>query len=106
MIGVLPGRWRSKLSEWRGVYYVFDTACGKGYAGSAYGGDNLLGRWQSYGASGHGGNALLRQRDPWPLRFTILQRLSPDMDAADVIRLEATWKKRLHTRQPHGLNDN
>jgi hypothetical protein len=38
--------------------------------------------------------------------FTILQRVSPDMEAEDVIQLEATWKKRLHTRPPHGLNDN
>ena len=29
-----------------------------------------------------------------------------NMDAADVIRLEATWKGRLHTRSPEGLNDN
>jgi hypothetical protein len=35
-----------------------------------------------------------------------LQRVSPDMDAADIIALEGSWKQRLHTRQPHGLNDN
>ena len=49
---------------------------------------------------------LLRQRDPKNFRFTILQRVSPDMDAGDVIRLEGTWKERLHTRSPLGLNDN
>jgi hypothetical protein len=67
---------------------------------------NLLGRWKNYAARGHGGNRLLRQRDPRNFRFTILQRVSPDMDADDVIRLEANWKERLHTRQPFGLNDN
>ncbi len=28
------------------------------------------------------------------------------VDAGDVIRFEATWKERLHTRQPFGLNEN
>jgi hypothetical protein len=105
-LGVLPTRWKSALSQWRGIYYIFDTSDGKGYVGSAYGGDNLLGRWLNYASSGHGGNSLLRKRDPRHLRFTILQRVSPDMDATDVIRIESTWKERLHTRLPHGLNDN
>lgn len=105
-LGVLPTRWRARLAEWRAIYYIFDTSDGKGYVGSAYGEANLLGRWVGYGARGHGGNVLLRQRDPKNFRFSILQRVSPDMDAADVIRLEATWKERLHTRHPIGLNDN
>jgi hypothetical protein len=77
-----------------------------GMNGSAYGEDNLLGRWQDYAVYGHGGNRLLRQRDPRNFRFTILQRVSPDMEAADVIRLEGSWKQRLHTHEPYGLNDN
>ncbi len=105
-LAVLATRWKSVLSQTRGIYYIFDTSDAKGYAGSAYGGDNLLGRWPNYAASGHGGNALLRKRDPRRFRFTILQRLSPDMDANDVIRLEGTWKKRLHTCSPYGLNEN
>lgn len=103
---VIPGSWRMALSHWRGIYYIYDQAAGKGYVGSAYGDTNVLGRWLNYAASGHGGNVLLRQRDPKNFRFTILQRVSPDMDAGDVIRLEGTWKQRLHTRSPLGLNDN
>lgn len=105
-LAVLPTRWQAILSQWRGVYFIFDEADGKGYVGSAYGGENLLGRWRNYAASGHGGNRLLRQHNPKSFRFTILQRVSPDMDADDVIRLESSWKDRLHTRAPHGLNDN
>jgi hypothetical protein len=105
-VRVLPTRWKSRLSEWRAIYYIFDASDGKGYVGSAYGDTNLLGRWLGYAAKGHGGNVLLRQRDPKQFQFSILQRVSPDMDAADVIRLEATWKERLHTRHPVGLNDN
>jgi hypothetical protein len=105
-LSVLPTKWKSILSQWRGIYYIFDTSDGKGYVGAAYGNMNLLGRWKGYAAHGHGGNRLLRQRDPRHFRFTILQRVSPDMDVGDVVRLETTWKERLHTRQPHGLNDN
>lgn len=106
MLGVLPTRWKSALSQWRGIYYIFDSSDRRGYVGSAYGESNLLGRWLHYAASGHGGNRLLRQRDPRTFQFTILQRVSPDMDATDVIQLESSWKRRLHTYAPNGLNDN
>ncbi|HEV3469033.1 MAG TPA: GIY-YIG nuclease family protein [Pyrinomonadaceae bacterium] len=105
-LGVLPMRWKSKLSEWRGIYYIFDTSDGKGYIGSAYGESNLLGRWLNYAARGHGGNSLLRQRAPRNFQFTILQRVSPDMAASDVVKLESSWKQRLHTHVPFGLNVN
>lgn len=105
-LGVLPTRWKSALSQWRGIYYIFDTSDGKGYVGSAYGEANLYGRWLNYAAHGHGGNLLLRQRDPRHFRFSILQRVSPDMQASDLIRIEGAWKERLHTRVPYGLNDN
>jgi len=105
-LSVLPTRWKSALSHWRGIYYIFDTSDEKGYVGSAYGEDNILGRWNNYAASGHGGNRLLRKRNPQYFQFTILQRVSPDMTSSDVIRLESTWKERLHSRQPFGLNDN
>jgi hypothetical protein len=105
-LGVLPSYWKSVLSQWRGIYYVFDTSDGKGYVGSAYGETNLYGRWRGYAARGHGGNRLLKQRDPRNFQFSILQRVSPDMDAHDVIQLESSWKARLHTRAPYGLNDN
>ena len=41
-------RWKSALSQWRGVYFIFDATDGKGYVGSAYGSGNLLGRWLNY----------------------------------------------------------
>lgn len=105
-LAVLPASWRAALSHWRGIYFIFDESVGKGYVGSAYGDENILGRWRNYRSSGHGGNVLLRPRRPDAFRFSILQRVSPDMPAADVIGLEASWKRRLHTRHPFGLNDN
>ena len=105
-LGVLPTRWKSALSQWRGIYYIFDISDAKGYVGSAYGADNILGRWLGYAARGDGGNRLLRQRDARTFRFSILQRVSPDEEPREVIRLESSWKQRLHSRVPYGLNDN
>jgi hypothetical protein len=105
-LNILPTRLRVKFQEWRAVYYIFDTVDGKGYVGSAYGESNLLGRWLNYGRSGHGENKLLRQREQQNFRFTILQLVAPTMSATDVINLESSWKRRLHTRTPYGLNDN
>ncbi|MGI6458636.1 MAG: GIY-YIG nuclease family protein [Candidatus Hydrogenedentales bacterium] len=105
-LALLPKRWQTAISQWRGIYYIFDRSDGRGYVGSAYGENNLLGRWRNYAAKGDGGNKLLRKRDPHNFVFTILQRVSPDMDAQDVIQVENSWKQRLHTRAPDGLNEN
>ena len=59
----------------------------------------------SISPTGHGENVGLRQSEATNLRFSILQRTSPDLEPADIIELEATWKARLHTRE-FGLNRN
>ncbi len=105
-LGTMPTVWKAAIRQWRGVYYIFDTVLRKGYVGSASGSENILGRWLGYAASGHGGNKLLKPCDPNNFRFSILQRVSPDMSAAEVVQLENTWKERLHTRAPLGLNEN
>ncbi|MBI1779529.1 MAG: GIY-YIG nuclease family protein [Proteobacteria bacterium] len=101
----LPKSWGISLSQWRGIYLIVDASDGKGYVGSAYGADNLHRRWLSYGASGHGGNKRLRERDPYNFRFSILQLLAQDTESEQVLRIESNWKERLHTRK-FGLNDN
>lgn len=103
---LMPRSWRETLSNWRGIYYIFDTRTKRGYVGSAYGPDNILGRWQGYARRGHGGNALLRALDPSTFRFSILERLGPDVAIDEVIRVESSWKSRLNTRAPFGLNAN
>jgi len=104
-LALLPTSWKARLAEWRGIYFIFDTERQQGYVGAAYGPDNILGRWRNYGDTGHGGNVRLRQSRPQDLRFSILQRTSPDMPAEEVVQLEMGWKARLHTRA-HGLNAN
>ena len=101
----LPSTWAAALLQWRGIYFIYDTVRTSGYVGSAYGGDNILGRWRDYARTGHGGNQGVRASNPADLRFSILQRTSPDLEAADTVAIEATWKDRLHTRQ-FGLNRN
>lgn len=103
---LMPRSWRARIAEWRGIYLIFDEADGKSYVGSAYGRDNILGRWQAYARNGHGGNRELRDRDPRTFRFTLLERLAPDLAADEVIQREVSWKRRLHSRAPFGLNAN
>jgi len=105
-LSLLPSTWRAALSQWRGIYLIIDQSDGKQYVGSAYGNENILQRWMGYARSGHGGNKLLRGRDPTMFQFSILQRVSPDLPDTDVIRIESTWKDRLGTRAPRGLNEN
>lgn len=105
-LAMLPGSWRARLSEWRGIYLIFDESDGRSYVGSAYGPENILGRWAVYAGDGHGGNRELQGRDPRNFRFTILERLAPDLPPEDVISKESSWKLRLHTRAPFGLNAN
>lgn len=101
----LPESWRAVLGQWRGIYLIYDIARQAGYVGAAYGKDNILGRWLTYARTGHGGNVGLRRSNPADLRFSILQRTSPDLEPGEVVALEAGWKERLHTRE-FGLNRN
>ena len=48
--------WRTALKNQKGVYLITDISNGKMYVGTASGKDMILGRWQSYIKSGHGGN--------------------------------------------------
>ncbi len=70
----LPTLWQSEMRNWAAIYYVFDTRQQKGYVGSAYGEENLLGRWQTYAANHHGGNIQLHNSRPEDLKFSILER--------------------------------
>jgi hypothetical protein len=105
-LALLPTSWRTALSHWRGIYLIIDESDGKQYVGSAYGSENILQRWIGYARTGHGGNKLLRTRNPNAFRFSILQRVAPDLDDASVIAIENTWKDRLNSRAPGGLNEN
>jgi hypothetical protein len=99
----LPASWAARLREWRGVYLIVDQTDGARYVGSAYGADNLLGRWRAHVQGDQGITAKLRARNPAHFHFAILERMAPDDPAEDVIAREMTWIARQDTRR-HGLN--
>ena len=105
-LGILPQRMRAALEQWRGVYLIWDSLDAKSYVGSAYGASNILGRWENYAATGHGGNKHLRGRNPANFRFTVIELVAPNTASELVIALESSWKRRLHTAAPNGLNEN
>ncbi len=99
----LPPAWEARLKEWRGIYLIVDEDDGKRYVGSAYGTENILGRWRMHVAGEKGITKELAKRDPINFRFSILQLLAPDEDKNEVIKIENRWMERLHTRR-FGLN--
>ena len=102
----IPISWQITLKHWRGIYFIHDASDGKGYVGSAYGTDNIMGRWLNYAANGHGGNKRLLKRAPENFHFSILQIVAHDLSSDDIVSIESAWKDRLHTRGPFGLNEN
>lgn len=105
-LAILPSEWRAALRQWRGIYLITDLSDHKAYVGSAGGSENLMQRWSQYAKSGHGGNKLLKGRDPKSFVFSILQRVSPDLPQDELVKMENSWKNRLHSRAPFGLNEN
>ena len=88
----LPQSWIAALKQWRGIYFIHDSADGRGYVGSACGDENIYGRWMNYAASGDGGNKLLRARKPQSFRFSVLQLVSQDMESEKVIAVRTAGK--------------
>ena len=99
----LPPGWAARLREWRGIYLIVDQSDGARYVGSAYGEENLLGRWLAHVAGDAGVTRGLAARDPARFGFSILERVSPDAAPREVIALEQTWMERLDTVR-FGLN--
>ncbi len=99
----IPPGWAAELRRTRGIYLILDTRDGARYVGAAYGEENLLGRWSAHVAGERGVTVGLEDRDPSGFRFSILERVSPDMPAEELIALEQARMQRLHTRT-HGRN--
>lgn len=100
---VMPTSWITTLKQWRGVYLIVDESDGSRYVGSASGVDNLYGRWDEHTKKIYGITVGLRNRSSENFRFSILERVAPDLGSDEVSRLEQTWMLRLHTRR-FGLN--
>jgi GIY-YIG catalytic domain len=94
----LPRDWAVAMAQWRGIYLIADATDGARYVGSAYGQDNIHGRWRNHIAGEHGVSVELRSRQTARFRFSILEILRHDASGDDVIRCEHSWMDRLHTR--------
>lgn len=97
--------WKAALQANAGIYRIVDMSNGEIYIGSAYGNDGLWGRWCNYAKSGHGGNKLLKNRDPSNFNWSIVRTLSRSMSQHDVIKIESMEKIK-HGSRVHGLNHN
>lgn len=97
--------WQAALKANAGIYRIVDLSDGKIYIGSAYGSGGLWARWQNYAKTGHGGNKLLKEREPSNFQWSIVRTLSTTMSPRDVIRIEGLEKEK-HGSRAIGLNDN
>lgn len=97
--------WQSALSANAGIYRIVDISTGEMYIGSAYGAEGLWGRWRTYSKSGHGGNRMLKDRDPANFQWSVIRTVSTTMSKREVIRIESL-EKRKHGSRAIGLNVN
>ena len=101
--------WKTALQNQKGVYLITDTSNGKMYVGSAYGESMILGRWQSYIQTGHGGNLGLKEMTTEHIRenfeYSILDIYKAKTDDKLIIKRESWWKTILKTRS-YGYNKN
>lgn len=101
----LPASWIAVLTASRGVYLLTCPRTREQYVGSAHGAGGFWRRWQSYIATGHGGNVGLRSRDPSDYQVSILEVLGSAATAEEIVSAERLWKVKLQSREM-GLNRN
>ena len=104
-LDILPASWMTALSAVGGVYLLVSERTGEQYVGSATGEEGFWSRWQAYARDGHGGNALLKQKDASPYWLSILETAPSNATRLDVIGAEQRWKEKLGSRS-FGLNAN
>lgn len=97
--------WQAALKANAGIYRIVDLSDGKIYIGSAYGSGGLWVRWLNYAKTGHGGNKMLKDREPSKFQWSIVRTLSTTMSPRDVIRIEGLEKEK-HGSRAIGLNSN
>ena len=101
--------WKTALQNQKGVYLITDRATGKLYVGSAYGEQMLLGRWQAYLRTGHGGNKGLKELDFDYIKenfsYSILEIFKSTIDDKLIIMRESWWKTVLMSKEL-GYNEN
>jgi len=96
--------WRARLSAVAGVYLILARTTGAQYVGSAYGLEDIWGRWSDYARNGHGENRglrmLIEKNSSYPAEFlySILQILPKTLAKREVLNWEGRYMKKLGTR--------
>ncbi len=98
-IASLPSSWIEALSAVRGIYVLTCPRTLELYIGSASGIGGFVGRWNDYVKDGHGGNVMLKARDPSDYQVSILEVAGSLASDADILALETRWKLKLQTRE-------
>ncbi|KAA0679422.1 GIY-YIG nuclease family protein [Roseomonas genomospecies 6] len=101
----LPAAWKGALAAVNGVYLLVCPNTGERYVGSASGESGFWGRWEAYVSTGHGGNIGMREVPPSDYHVSILEVAASSASIADILAMEARWKRKLFTRD-FGLNRN
>lgn len=104
-LATLPGTWVSALRSSRGVYVLTCPRTKEQYIGSATGADGFWGRWLQYVDTGHGGNIVLKSRNPSDYQVSILEVAGSADTNDEIVAMETLWKKKLQSREM-GLNRN
>jgi hypothetical protein len=110
-IPTLYPTWQATLAAAKGVYLLVEEEKGGQYVGSATGERGFLGRWLAYARDGHGGNAILKERNHKNYVVSILETAGSDMERRDILAREVFWKEKLGSRairlgDEYGLNAN
>lgn len=102
-IASLPSTWTAVLSASHGVYLLTCPETNELYVGSASGEGGFISRWLDYATTGHGGNVMLKSREPSDYQVSILE-VAGSLET-DILAIEARWKRKLRSREM-GLNAN
>ena len=104
-LNALPKGWITALQSSRGIYLLACPRTKEQYVGSATGEHGFWGRWLNYLDNGHGGNVVLKSREPSDYQVSILEVAGTTSTENDILQVEQRWKAKLQTRQM-GLNGN
>jgi hypothetical protein len=103
-LAALPMPWIEVLRNTKGIYLLTCPKTKEQYVGKASGENGFWGRWQDYVNNSHGGNIVLKARDPSDYQVSILETAGTGNEA-ELDALESRWKKKLQSREM-GLNAN
>jgi len=104
-LSTVPKGWIDTLRSSRGIYLLTCPRTKEQYVGSATGERGFWGRWLNYLDTGHGGNVVLKSREPSDYQVSILEVAGSSATEPEILQREAHWKIKLQTRQM-GLNGN